>query len=130
MQVSADKRLKKAALDNALMALADPSKAAKVDPVSEAFAQHWKQKAIDTEKNKNKVCLLCCSRLSSLQSFLLVVACFVFRPWLLAWHRPFSARCLGRFLLNMSRDVSVHFWRLSLQVSLAHAFVCARRSML
>eukprot|EP00752_Nemacystus_decipiens_P011267 g10013.t1 len=53
-KVSADKKLKKAALDNALMTLADPSKAAKVDPVSEAFAQYWKQKAIDTEKNKDK----------------------------------------------------------------------------
>lgn len=55
VQVSADKKLKKAALDNALVTLADPSKAAKVDPVSEVFAQYWKQKAIDTEKNKNKV---------------------------------------------------------------------------
>ncbi|CAM9442488.1 unnamed protein product [Ectocarpus sp. 13 AM-2016] len=53
-KVSADKKLKKAALDNALATLADPSKAAKVDPVSEVFAQYWKQKAIDTEKNKNK----------------------------------------------------------------------------
>lgn len=55
MQVSADKKLKKAALDNALTALADPSKAAKVDPVSQAFALYWKQKAVDTEKNKDKV---------------------------------------------------------------------------
>ena len=54
-QVSADKKLKKAALDNALQALADPTKAAKVDPVSQAFAQYWKQKAVDMEKNKNKV---------------------------------------------------------------------------
>lgn len=53
--MSADKKLKKAALDNALMTLADPSKAAKVDPVSQVFAQYWKQKAIDTEKNKDKV---------------------------------------------------------------------------
>lgn len=58
VQVSADKKLKKAALDNALVTLADPSKAAKVDPVSEVFAQYWKQKAIDTEKNKNKVCYI------------------------------------------------------------------------
>lgn len=55
-QVSADKKLKKAALDNALQALADPSKAAKVDPVSQAFAQYWKQKGADMEKNKDKVC--------------------------------------------------------------------------
>lgn len=54
-QVSADKRLKKAALDNALQALADPTKAAKVDPVSQAFVQYWKQKAVDMEKNKDKV---------------------------------------------------------------------------
>lgn len=53
--MSADKKLKKAALDNALMALADPSKAAKVDPVSQVFAQYWKQKAIDMENNKDKV---------------------------------------------------------------------------
>ncbi|CAM9951571.1 unnamed protein product [Scytosiphon promiscuus] len=39
-KVSADKKLKKAALDNALTTLADPSKAAKVDPVSQVFAQH------------------------------------------------------------------------------------------
>lgn len=62
--MSADKRLKKAALDNALMALADPTKAAKVDPVSQAFVQYWKQKAVDMEKNKNKVgwlvgCIFC-----------------------------------------------------------------------
>lgn len=55
--MSADKRLKKAALDNALTALADPTKAAKVDPVSQAFAQYWKQKAVDMEKNKDKVSL-------------------------------------------------------------------------
>eukprot|EP00904_Undaria_pinnatifida_P009408 jgi/Undpi1/5598/HiC_scaffold_2.g00874.m1 len=53
-KVSADKKLKKAALDNALQALADPTKAAKVDPVSQAFAQYWKQKAVDMEKNKDK----------------------------------------------------------------------------
>lgn len=54
--MSADKKLKKAALDNALTTLADPSKAAKVDPVSQVFAQYWKQKAIDMEKNKDMVC--------------------------------------------------------------------------
>lgn len=53
-----DKKLKKAALDNALMTLADPTKAAKVDPVSQVFAQYWQQKAIDTEKNKDKVYIL------------------------------------------------------------------------
>lgn len=59
LQVSADKKLKKAALDNALTALADPTKVAKVDPVSQAFAQYWKQKAADMEKNKDKVRFVC-----------------------------------------------------------------------
>lgn len=53
--MGADKKLKKAALDNALQTLADPTKAAKVDPVSQVFAQYWKQKAADMEKNKDKV---------------------------------------------------------------------------
>lgn len=74
LQVSADKKLKKAALDNALVALADPSKAAKVDPVSQVFAQYWKQKAVDTEKNKNKVrvfflCVCVCSERTLLFHF-------------------------------------------------------------
>lgn len=56
-KVSVDKKLKKAALDNALQALADPAKAAKVDPVSQVFVQYWRQKAADMEKNKDKVLL-------------------------------------------------------------------------
>ncbi|CAN0356933.1 unnamed protein product [Ascophyllum nodosum] len=53
-KIAADKKLKKAALENALQALADPSKVAKVDPVSHAFVQYWKSKAAETEKNKDK----------------------------------------------------------------------------
>ncbi|CAM9344883.1 unnamed protein product [Sphacelaria rigidula] len=53
-KVESDKKLKKAALDNALMALADPASAAKVDPVSAMFTTYWKENAANMEKNKDK----------------------------------------------------------------------------
>lgn len=55
MQISTDKKLKKAALDNALTALADPKMAAKADPVSQMFVQYWKENSANMEKNKDKV---------------------------------------------------------------------------
>lgn len=55
--MESDKKLKKAALDNALMALADPTSAAKQDPVSQMFTTYWRENAATMEKNKDKVCL-------------------------------------------------------------------------